>query len=85
MIISDQSEADHGWFLLHCLIITPASQTGASLIRNCQTNDDDDRDCDDDRDDGDGDQHEQLNFQYNIHLEDIHFFLKAWYLQIITS
>ena len=28
------------WFLLHCLIITPASQTGASLIRNCQTNDD---------------------------------------------
>ena len=48
MIISDQSEADHGWFLLHCLIITPASQTGASLIRNCQTNDDlDDDDGDD--------------------------------------
>ena len=52
MIISDQSEADHGWFLLHCLIITPASQTGASLIRNCQTNDDlDDNDDDDDDDD----------------------------------
>ena len=48
MIISDQSEADHGWFLLHCLIITPASQTGASLIRNCQTNDDLDDDDDDD-------------------------------------
>ena len=46
MIISDQSEADHGWFLLHCLIITPASQTGASLIRNCQTNDDLDDDDD---------------------------------------
>ena len=54
MIISDQSEADRGWFLLHCLIITPASQTGASLIRNCQTNDDDDH-GDDDDDDAHGD------------------------------
>ena len=53
MIISDQSEADRGWFLLHCLIITPASQTGASLIRNCQTNDDDDHGGDDDDDDDD--------------------------------
>ena len=51
IIISDQSEADRGWFLLHCLIITPASQTGASLIRNCQTNDDDDNE---DGEDGDG-------------------------------
>ena len=48
MITSDQSEADRGWFLLRSLIITPASQTGASLIRNCQTNDDLDDDDDDD-------------------------------------
>ena len=48
MIISDQSEADRGWFLLQRLIITPASQTGASLISNCQTNGDDDRGVDDD-------------------------------------
>ena len=42
IIISDQSEADHGWFLLQRLIITLAdSPTGASLISNCQTNDDD--------------------------------------------
>ena len=54
ILISDQSEADRGWFLLHCLIITPASQTGASLIRNCQTNDDDD-DGEDEDDGYDGD------------------------------
>ena len=48
MIISDQSEADRGLFLLQRLIITPASQTGASLISNCQTNGDDDRGVDDD-------------------------------------
>ena len=76
MITSDQSEADRGWFLLQRLIITPASQTGASLISNCQTNGDDDRGVDDDGDqgddgggdgdqgddggDGDGDHQEQL-------------------------